>query len=84
MTVGAAYKDETVWLAYKGPRTVLMKDCPLKSFKENDSFSIKKIVGSTLDYLQKCFSQWTSTYLKIWVENPVFAIQHIENSKKFY
>ena len=25
-----------------------------------------------------------STYLKIWVENPVFAIQHIENRKKFY
>ena len=33
----------------KGPRTVLMKDCPLKrpekSFKENDIFSMKKIVG---------------------------------------
>ena len=29
------------------------------------------------------FSHWTSTYLKIWVENPVFAIQHIENRKSF-
>ena len=32
--------------------------------------------------LQKCWSHWTSTFLKIWVENPVFAIQHIENRKK--
>ena len=30
-----------------------------------------------------CFSHWTSTFLKIWVENPVFAIQHIENRKSF-
>ena len=64
-----------------------MKDCPYKwrekSFKENDSFSIKKIVGSTLELSAKCFSHWTSTYLKIWVENPVFAIQHIENRKSF-
>ena len=37
----------------KGPQTVLMKDCPQKwpekSFKENDNFSMKKIVGSTRD-----------------------------------
>ena len=37
----------------KGPRTVLMKDCPEKlpekSFNENDIFSMKKVVGSTLD-----------------------------------
>ena len=29
------------------------------------------------------FSHWTSTFLKIWVENPVFAIQHIENRNSF-
>ena len=64
-----------------------MKDCPEKwpekYFKENDSFTIKKIVGSTLELSAKSFSHWTSTYLKIWVENPVFAIQHIENRKSF-
>ena len=42
---------------FKGPRTVLMKDCPQKwpekSFKENDIFSMKKIVGSTLDLSTK-------------------------------
>ena len=46
-------KLRTFFGKLKGPRTVLMKDCPLKwpekSFKENDSFSIKKIVGSTLE-----------------------------------
>ena len=36
-----------------------MKDCPQKSpdknFKENDSFSIKKVVGSTLELSAKVF-----------------------------
>ena len=29
------------------------------------------------------FSRWTSTYLQIWVETSVFAIQHTENRKSF-
>ena len=60
-----------------------IKKWPEKSFKVNDSFSIKKIVGSTLELSAKEFSRWTSTYLKIWVETPVFAIQHIENRLSF-
>ena len=44
---------------------------------------MKKIVGSTLTYPQKPFSHWTSTNWKIWAENSVFAIQHIENKKSF-
>ena len=34
-------------------------------------------------YPQKQFSHCTSTNGKIWVENSVFAIQHIENRKHF-
>ena len=45
--------------ADKGPRTVLMKDChkngKKKHFKDNNSFSIKKIVGSTLELSPKVF-----------------------------
>ena len=44
---------------------------------------MRKIVGSTLDLSTKPFSPWTSTYWKIWAENSVFAIQHIENRKRF-
>ena len=32
---------------------------------------------------KKPFSHWTSTNWKIWVENSVFANQHIENRKSF-
>ena len=55
-----------------------MKDCPLKGFKEkgfkeNDSFSIKKIVGSTLELSAKvCFS--LDKYLfKNMGRNPCFC-----------
>ena len=41
----------------KGSQAVLMKN-----FKENDSFSIKKIVGSTLELSANFISHWTSTY----------------------
>ena len=44
---------------------------------------MKKIVGSSLDLSTKEVSHWTSTNYKIWVENSVFAIQHIENRKRF-
>ena len=44
---------------------------------------MKKIVGSTLNLSTKPFSHWTSTNRKIWVENSVFTIQHIENRKRF-
>ena len=64
-----------------------MKDCPLKlpekSFKENDSFSTKKIVGSTLGLSAKKFFSLDKFLLKIWVENLVFAIQHLENRKGY-
>ena len=39
---------------------------------------MKKIVALTLE---QPFSHWTSNNWKIWVENSVFAIQHIENRK---
>ena len=64
-----------------------MKDCPEKwpekSFKENDSFLIKKIVDSTLKSSAKSFFSLDKFLLKIWVENLVFAFQHTENRKGF-
>ena len=41
---------------------------------------MKKIVGSTLDLSTKA----VFSFEKIWVETPVFAIQHIGNRKKIY
>ena len=41
----------------------------------------KKVQPST--YPQKQFSHWTSTNWKIWIESSAFAIQHIENRKRF-
>ena len=71
----------------KGPRVVLMTDCQLKwpnqSIKENDIFSLKKIVGSTLEIYAKGFFSLDKYQWKIWVENSVFATQHTENRKKF-
>ena len=79
--------SETKSINVKGPRTVLMKDCqlkwPEKSFKESDIFSMKKIVGSTLDLSTKAVFLLDKYQLKKWVENSVFAIQHIENRKRF-
>ena len=54
-----------------------------KKFQENDSFSIKKIVGSTLELSAKVFLSLDMYLFKIWIEIPVFAIQHIENIKSF-
>ena len=45
--------------------------------------AIVKIGERTNIRPQKQFSHWTSTYRKIWAENSVFAIQHIENRKSF-
>ena len=51
---------------------------------ENDSFSIKKIAGSMFELSAKLFFSLDKyLFLKIWVETPVFAIQHIENRKSF-
>ena len=44
---------------------------------------MKKIVGSTLDLFTKAVFSLGKYQLKIWVENSVFAIQHIENRKGF-
>ena len=45
---------------------------------------MKKIVGSTLDLSTKAVFSLDKVQLKkIWVENSVFAIQHIENRKRF-
>ena len=33
---------------------------------------------------KKGFSHWTSTVLKLWVENAVSAIQHTGNKKRFF
>ena len=70
----------------EGPWAVLMKDCPLKwpekSFKENDIFSMKKIVGPTSELSAKVFNSLDKYQLNIWVEKSIFASQHIENRKK--
>ena len=44
---------------------------------------MKKIVGSTLELSAKVFFSLDKYQLKIWVENTVFAIQHIGNRKSF-
>ena len=54
-----------------------------EKFQRKQYFFYEKDSRSTLIYPQKQFSHWTSTNWKIWVENPVFAIQHIENRKRF-
>ena len=46
-------------------------------FYEKDSRFNPRLIA------QKPFSHWTSTNWKIWVENSVFAIQHIEIRKSF-
>ena len=43
---------------------------------------MKKIVGSILDLSTKAVFSLDKYLLKIWAENSVFAIQHIENRKK--
>ena len=43
---------------------------------------MKKIVGSTLDLSTKTVFYWTSTVEKYGLKT-VFAIQHIENRKRF-
>ena len=42
---------------------------------------MKKIVGSTLELSSKVFFSLDKYQLKIWIENTVFAIQHIGNRK---
>ena len=44
---------------------------------------MNKIVGSTLDLSTKDVFSLDKYQVKIWVENSVFAIQHIENRKSF-
>ena len=44
---------------------------------------MKEIVGSTLSLSTKAVFSLDKYQLKIWVENSVFAIQHIENKKLF-
>ena len=62
------YLQQTTSADVKGPRTVLMKDCPYKwpekSFKENDIFSMKNRVGSTLDLSTKAVFSWDKYQLK--------------------
>ena len=46
---------------------------------------MKKIVGSTLVLSEnELFLIGQVTIKTIWVENTVFAIQHVGNKKKFY
>ena len=54
---------------------------PRKKFQRKQHFSIKKTVGSTLELSAKVFFSLDKYLSKIWVEYPVFAIQHIENRK---
>ena len=44
---------------------------------------MKNILGSTLELSAKIFFSMDKCLLNIWVGNPVFAIQHIENRKSF-
>ena len=44
---------------------------------------MKRKVGSTLELSAKVFFSLDKYRLKIWIENSVFAIQHIENRKSF-
>ena len=55
-----------------------------ETFLRKGYFSKEMVVGSTPELSAKCFSHWTSTDLEIWVENSVFAIQHIRNRKSFF
>ena len=55
----------------------------MKNFKENDIFSMKKIVSSTLELPAKVLFLIDKYQLKKWVENTAFAIQHIGNRKSF-
>ena len=55
-----------------------------KSFKENDIFSIKKIVGSTTELSARKFFSFDKFLLKRYgLKTLFFAIQHIENRKGF-
>ena len=54
-----------------------------EKFQRKRYFSLKKIVGSTLDISSKAVFPLDKYQLKKWVENSVFAIQHIENRKRF-
>ena len=54
-----------------------------EKFQRNDIFSMKKIVGSTLELSSKVFFSLDKYQLKIWIENTVFAIQHIGNRKVY-
>ena len=44
---------------------------------------MKKIVILTLELYEQVFFALDQNLLKIWVENTVFAIQHIGNRKSF-
>ena len=46
-------------------------------FHEKDSNLNSRIIRTSV------FLHWTSTFYKKWVENTVFAIQHIGNRKSF-
>ena len=54
-----------------------------EKFQRKRYFSMKEIVGSTLSLSTKAVFSLDKYQLKIWVENSVFAIQHIENKKLF-
>ena len=60
------YRKSLKWYVKEELLTVLMKDCPYKLpekiFKENDIYSMKKVVGSAHELSAKYFSHWTSTY----------------------
>ena len=60
-----------------------IKKWPKKSFKENNIYSMKKILILTLELYEQVFFTLDRYLLKIWVENTVFAIQHIGNRKSF-
>ena len=54
-----------------------------EKFQRKRYFFMKKIVGSTLDLSSKTVFLLDKYQLKIWVKNSLFAIQHIENRKRF-
>ena len=75
-----------------GPRGIRTSDSPneglpikmtREKFQRKLYFSMKKTVGSTFDLSTKAVFSLDKYQLKIWFENSVFAIQHIENRKSF-
>ena len=84
-----------MWLFWRTPSTLkrtsdsLNEELPIKkkkekSFKKKDSFSIKKIVESTLELSAKAFFSLDKYLLKNMGRKPSFCYSIYRETKKFY